>query len=44
MNEKSKVVAEVNNEKWLWDLALLHDISHMSMLQKLLIPWLRILK
>jgi hypothetical protein len=28
MNKKGKVVAELGNEKWHWDLALLHDISH----------------
>jgi hypothetical protein len=28
MNEKGKVVAECSDEKWLWDLALLCDISH----------------
>jgi hypothetical protein len=28
MNEKGKVVAELSDEKWLWDLALLCDISH----------------
>jgi hypothetical protein len=26
--EKSKVVAELSDEKWLWNLALLCDISH----------------
>jgi hypothetical protein len=29
MNEKGKVVTEVSDEKWLWDLALLFDISHL---------------
>jgi hypothetical protein len=28
MNDKGRVVAEFSNEKWLWDLALLCDISH----------------
>jgi hypothetical protein len=28
MNEKDKVVAELSGEKWLWDLALLCDVSH----------------
>jgi hypothetical protein len=28
MSEKGKVVAELSDEKWLWDLALLCDISH----------------
>jgi hypothetical protein len=28
MNEKGKVVAELRDEKWLSDLALLRDISH----------------
>jgi hypothetical protein len=28
MNNKGKVVAEHMDEKWLWDLALLCDISH----------------
>jgi hypothetical protein len=27
-NKKGKVVAELGDEKWLWDLALLCDISH----------------
>jgi hypothetical protein len=27
MNKKGKVVAELRNEKWLWDLTLLCDIS-----------------
>jgi hypothetical protein len=31
MNEKGKVVAKLSDEKWLWDLALLCDISpHIS--------------
>jgi hypothetical protein len=28
VNEKGKVVAELSDEKWLWDLALLCDINH----------------
>jgi hypothetical protein len=28
MNEKGKVVAELSDEKWLWNLALLCVISH----------------
>jgi hypothetical protein len=28
MNEKGKAMAELSDEKWLWDLALLCDISH----------------
>jgi hypothetical protein len=28
MNEKGKVVAQFSDEKWLWDLVLLCDISH----------------
>jgi hypothetical protein len=28
MNEKGKVVAECTDEKWLWDLAFLCDVSH----------------
>jgi hypothetical protein len=28
MNEKGKVVAELSDEKWRWDLALLSNISH----------------
>jgi hypothetical protein len=28
MNEKGKVVAELSDEKWLWDAAFLCDISH----------------
>jgi hypothetical protein len=28
MNEKDKVVAELSDENWPWDLALLCDISH----------------
>jgi hypothetical protein len=28
MNEKGKVVAELIDEKWLWDLAFLCDISY----------------
>jgi hypothetical protein len=27
MNEKNKVSTEISDEKWLWDLALLCDIS-----------------
>jgi hypothetical protein len=27
MNENGKVVAELTDKKWLWDLALLCDIS-----------------
>jgi hypothetical protein len=27
INEKGKIVAEFSDEKWLWDLALLCDIS-----------------
>jgi hypothetical protein len=28
MNEKSKVEAKVRDERWLWDLTMLCDISH----------------
>jgi hypothetical protein len=28
MNNKGKVVGQFMDEKWLWDLALLCDISH----------------
>jgi hypothetical protein len=28
MNEKSKVVAVLSDEKWLSDLTLLRDVSH----------------
>jgi hypothetical protein len=28
MNEIDKTVAELCDEKWLWDLALLHDVTH----------------
>jgi hypothetical protein len=28
MNDKGEVVAEFNNEKWLWGLTVLYDISH----------------
>jgi hypothetical protein len=28
ISEKSKVVAELRDEKWLWDLTLLCDISY----------------
>jgi hypothetical protein len=28
VNEKGKVVPEISDEKWLWDLTLLNDISH----------------
>jgi hypothetical protein len=28
MNEKDKVEAEVTVERWLWDLAMLCDISY----------------
>jgi hypothetical protein len=28
MNEKGKVMAELSDEKWIWDLALLCDISN----------------
>jgi hypothetical protein len=28
MNEKGKIVADLSDEKWLSDLALLCDISH----------------
>jgi hypothetical protein len=28
MNDKGKVVAELSDEKWLWDLALLCDMRH----------------
>jgi hypothetical protein len=28
MNEKGKVVVELGDEKWLWDLALLCDIRN----------------
>jgi hypothetical protein len=28
MNEKGKVVGKLSDEKWLWGLALLCDISH----------------
>jgi hypothetical protein len=27
-NEKGKVLVELGDEKWLWDLAQLCDISH----------------
>jgi hypothetical protein len=27
MNEKREVVTELSHEKWLWDLALLCDVS-----------------
>jgi hypothetical protein len=30
MNENDKVMAELSDEKWLQDSALLHDISHHS--------------
>jgi hypothetical protein len=35
MNNKGKVVAELTDEKWLWDLALLCDISKTSRSKKL---------
>jgi hypothetical protein len=28
VDEKGKVVAELGDEKWLWNLALLCEISH----------------
>jgi hypothetical protein len=28
MNEKGKVLAKLSDEKWLWNLAMLCDISH----------------
>jgi archaellum component FlaC len=28
MKEKGKIVTKLNEETWLWDLALLCDISH----------------
>jgi hypothetical protein len=28
VNKKGKGVAELHDEKWLWDLTLLCDISH----------------
>jgi hypothetical protein len=28
MNEKGKVMAKLSDVKWLWDLALLCDISY----------------
>jgi hypothetical protein len=30
LNEKDKVVAEFSDEKWLWDLALLCDVSRLA--------------
>jgi hypothetical protein len=32
MNEKGNVVAELREEKWLWDLALLCDSHHKNYL------------
>jgi hypothetical protein len=30
VNEKDKAVAELSDEKWLWDLVLLYGTSHYS--------------